>query len=71
MNDETLALLGKSLETAHRLEALLQQDSGEMEECTKGQVLTAYRDAMEQAISLLRKIGRQLQIFYDERKLIM
>ncbi len=69
--DESLKTLRESLYTARRLEALLQQDSTEMEECTRGQVLTEYRNAMEEAIGSLRKIERQLQIFYDEQKLVV
>ena len=71
MDPSVLNTLDTCLDTAWQLEALLAQDSGEMDECTKGQVLTAYQDAMEQAISLLRKIRRQLQILYDEQKLVM
>jgi len=70
MDDDVMLLLGRCLNTARQLEALLMQDSAELDACTRGKVLTEYRDAMEQAISLLRKIHRQLHIYHDERKLI-
>ncbi len=69
--DELMTRLNSSLQLTRELEALMRQDSDELDECTRGQILTAYRDAMEQAISLLRQIRRQLQIYRDEQKQMM
>lgn len=70
MDAEIMSAVNHCLAISHSLETIIHQDCGEMEECTKGQVLAEYLTAMEHATGLLQKIKSQLQIIQDEQRLI-
>ena len=70
MDYELISAIDSCLNAVRQLEMTVRQDCAEMGECTRGQVLAAYLDAMEQAISQLRKVESQLQVFRDEQCLI-
>ena len=70
MDQEIISFIDESLQITYQLEGTMKWDSEEMEECVKGQVLTEYQKAMEQAISLLLRMRRQLQLMRDEQTTI-
>ncbi len=66
MDIEAMLDIDRCLVTAALLKGVVKQDSAEMEECTKGEVLAAYQDAAESAISLLDRIQGQLRHIRDK-----
>ena len=71
MDNGVLSALDSCLRLSRRLERKLQQDSNEMDECTRGAVLEEYREMIEQAINQTHRIDRRLQALYDEQKMQM
>ena len=53
-----------------RLEKLFRQDSRDMEECVRGEILTAYQQAVEKGIEQTKEIRRLLWELYNDYGII-
>ncbi len=67
MDEERIRALIRQCDfDAGRLEKLFRQDSRDMEDCTRGEILTAYQQAMEKGIEQTREIQRLLWELYND-----
>ena len=65
MDEEMIkAAINRCDQDAGRLEKLFRQDSTDMEECTRGEILDAYRQAMDKGVEMTAEIRRLLAELY-------
>lgn len=71
MDEEMVrALINRCDHNAGQLETLFRQDAREMEDCTRGEILTAYQKAMDKGAEQTKEIRRLLWELYNDYGII-
>ncbi len=67
MDEETIkALINQCAYKAGHLEKLFQQDSMDMEDCTRGEILVAYKQAVDKGIEMVQTVQHLLEELYND-----
>lgn len=67
MSPELRELLGECLNTADKLQILLEDDRHGIENCISGEILETYRSAIEEAEERVRALRLKLVVLQSEQ----